>query len=497
MEQLEALQQEHVQKLHAKRESERARLCAQIDKTRRELDEFGPFPLFRARCEQMRRDLSDLEGRIRELDGLQPETVAQTELEPYRRAMQLANSVQEVVGGTKGKRNWKTSTYSVTPAGRRTRTRDANTRAVSRTTLADVTIDRYRTEVLGYAPPRYVDEPGLCTRCHAPLSVVIEGSTSACVSCKRLYFDPPQPAIGENVAPASSSRANGLGVRGSDSAHQESRLIDAIETGQAKQSNPPPLAKILTLADHMWSTGQSGLEDDMPTIYEAWVRRGRKDWNSLQEAAEDLPAEVVAKLFSIDWKTVRRVQSTMSKQERGGKSYDNCPRLAAALTGILPPQMPAQLQETLIRLFRFSKPVYDSFGKTNGNFPGGYPNWIGGALLLLGHDEFLPYYNVQGSGKHEETRKKIYEKLTWEFLPLEDSPPPIRVLTPGETAEAFQDQQQPPAHRRSESPRSAKRLRRVKEAPKPVKRARSPPPSEGATNAPEDLPPAAPETDQS
>jgi hypothetical protein len=486
MDQLEALQQEHVQKLYSKREAERARLCARIEQTKRQLDEFGPFPLFRARCEQMRRDVAAMEREVAVLDGLQPEEEARAEIEPYRRAMELANSVQEVVGGTKGKRNWKTTTYSVTPAGRRSRVRDSNTRAVSRTTLADVTIDRYRSEVLGYAPPRYVDEPGLCTRCHAPLSVVIEGSTSACVSCKRLYFDPPQPAIGENVAPAASNRSNGLGVRGSDSAHQESRLIDAIETGQAKQSNPPPQAKLVALADHMWNTGQSGLEDDLPVVYEAWVRRGRKDWQSVQEAAEDLPAEVVAKLFAMDWKTVRRVQSTMSKQERGGKSYDNCPRLAAALTGILPPQMPAQLQETLIRLFRFSKPVYDSFGKQNGNFPGGYPNWIGGALLLLGHDEFLPYYNVQGTGKHEDTRRKIYDKLTWEFLPLDEPPPPIRVLTPGETAE---DAPQPPPPRRAESPRSAKRLRRVKEAPKPVKRARSPPPSDNAAVPPQEQEP--------
>lgn len=437
---LEQLLAEHEEQLKESSSKERDELLLKIQEEETYLREVSDSPFLRSCSQAHQTRLESLRKRLVDVESGKVLSDLRERARPFATALSYGTRKTDhdaTVGSSRQRRNWHSApAASAVPSATAKANASANanasasssgyTHASVRSTgtisASDMIFDRFRDEVLREAPPVYVDEPDRCLRCSTPLVSVIEGSTSACPTCKRFYVQPHLPSAGDGIhAPASHSTRNassGLGVRNNESTSQEQRLMECLDSIQARQTTPISPVKVQAVAQHMIRHRLTLLEPYFAEIHEAFMRRGLRDWASVEEAGEDLRDEVVQQLFKINGKYVRQVQSTMSKDMRGSKSNDNSPRMAMALSGVRPPQMPMQVQEELRRLFRLSRHVYERYRTQKTTFPWGYPYWSVGALLLLGYDEFAELFTLQAISGREYERREIFGALGWEFVPV-------------------------------------------------------------------------------
>lgn len=448
---LEQLLAEHEERLKESSSKERDELLLKIREEEAFIREVSDSPFLRSCTQAHQTRLESLRKRLVDVESGKILSDLRERARPFATALSYGTRKTDhdsSVGSSRQRRQWHSAPATSAVPNSNTHSEDgsgsasaaasaaaaaaaaaavsayahASVRSTGTISSSDMIFDRFRDEVLREAPPVYVDEPDRCLRCSTPLVSVIEGSTSACPTCKRFYVQPHLPSAGDGIhAPASHSTRNassGLGVRNNESTSQEQRLMECLDSIQARQTTPIAPTKVQAVAQHMIRHRLTLLEPYFAEIHEAFQRRGMRDWASVEEAGEDLSEDIVQQLFKINGKYVRQVQSTMSKDTRGSKSNDNSPRMAMSLSGVRPPQIPMQVQEDLRRLFRLSRHVYERYRTQKTTFPWGYPYWAVGAFLLLGFDEFAELFTLQSISGREYERREIFEALGWEFVPV-------------------------------------------------------------------------------
>lgn len=380
-----------------------------------------------------------LERRIAALSAPEPDPTSDAAAAaPFRAAIQVVQALEQDVLVPR-RRQWNAARPLLVSRNSR-HTSNAEIRPAdphSADERVQAIVDRFRTEVLGQAPPMVVRSPDLCVACFTPLVVVIEGAALACPRCKAFVTtsDPNTSGVlhastgggasgggggsgDSELAPSHRSAAGqGAGARGGQCLrNQEARLRELLDHVQLRHTKYPPRAKVQETCQVLWEQKRTGFEPYLELLEPIARERQGAPFASIEEAAEVVPAECIQVLIALKGPKLRALLQPLKKL-CGHEMFDDTSRMAAMLTGLAPPRFRPELEDTLLQMFRESAPLYNN-PASNASFWGGYPYWAVGALRLLGRDEFVPYFSLPPIENKEAIRRAIYERLRWEFVPV-------------------------------------------------------------------------------
>jgi hypothetical protein len=119
----------------------------------------------------------------------------------------------------------------------------------------------------------------------------------------------------------------------------------------------------------------------------------------------ELKKEKITDIVKLNYKDIRRYL----KKTGCSKFYEHSPLILTSITGIYPPQIPKQIEEKLIWMFKEIQQPYEHFKPANRTSFFNYPYIINKLLQLLGLEEYRMYFKML------EDRQKLYlQDVTWE-----------------------------------------------------------------------------------
>lgn len=223
------------------------------------------------------------------------------------------------------------------------------------------------------APPIYLIQGDMCTKCHVPMIVLASEALLGCPKCSRtrLYIQATSSRIayGEEVEFANFSYK------------RQNHFIEWLNTFQAKESTEVPEPILDQVMKHLFAVKK------------------------------------VSKIKSITQKRVREVLKELSLR----KYYDHCAQIVARITNQLPPRMtPFQAEQVKLMFSAIQGPFNMHCPPERTNFLS-YGYCLYKFCELLGYDEFLPCFPLlKGKDKlaaMDRIWKKICMELDWQFIP--------------------------------------------------------------------------------
>lgn len=118
----------------------------------------------------------------------------------------------------------------------------------------------------------------------------------------------------------------------------------------------------------------------------------------------EIKKEKIIDTIKLNYRDIRRYL----KKTGCSKYYEHSPLILSHITGVKPPQIPKQIEDKLIWMFKEIQQPYDHFKPTNRTSCFNYPYMINKLLQLLELEEFRQYFKLL------EDRKKLYlQDATW------------------------------------------------------------------------------------
>jgi len=450
-------------------ESERlGRLERARDALRAALGGSPPLPWTQRRARE--RELARVERDIHLIRSGTAARALDARLADLRRALARVHTTAVTATARGRSRQWYTRSWTVLPSGNRSKTRVRGVRTVAPSTAAEkreALVDQFRSEVLDEALPTLVAPSGLCPTCGRPLIVLVEGSLVGCPSCgvtraadastrdgataaggrgivvggfagrggiaampsvegmtaAHALDGAPSPPHLTTPQPPKSQAPQAAALQAPPSAAQEARLLQTLAAAQSTRF-PPDAARARAVAEALAADPACG---DLRAQLRALDPRPSA-WPTSDAVRARGGEGLVASLRAVA--TPSRVREVLRQLQSGvrGARYDDCVSIAAALLGERPPPLPSAVRSELLAMLREALPVYQQ--GSEGNLWGGHATFARCALHLLGYDEIaerIPIPNV--SLTREPQRRVLWRRLGWEFLPLDEPLPPIRIIT--------------------------------------------------------------------
>jgi len=381
-------------------------------------------------------EMQRLQGHIVHIKSGAALKTFQEKCDKYRRASNVLRALApETRSSGKHHRQRHEHASFRTPRGRKFTHRVPN--VVRKLTHIDerLVAEDFRAEMSARTPPPPVYQSGAheCDACHTSLCIVAN-SQLICPQCGKTTIYLSSASMSSYAEQIESSN---------DTYQKLGRMKEWLEFSQGKGNKTPPPGIVEEIVEHMFRHRLTGLEEwargsnpsvsthepqpvaDISDVYRVY---GAKDGT-----------HIVEKLRNITWRVVRSCLQDLARSGVGRyskKTYRDCyelsAKIAAMISGWWPPRMTAQQESQMRQLFLVAGPVLERHARdTNSkNLIGGYSQLIRAICLLLGYDEFLDQFPLQ-KGKniasYEAVRRKIWDELGWEFIPLTGVPPSIRV----------------------------------------------------------------------